>query len=141
MTSTKAGAGNGTVPAWHAGFLLTVPVIRRHTHALFQHLSRQERDEALAEVTAVAMMGYLGHLEKAETEAFDPTALARSAALHVLDSGRACGRESSGDVLSPTAQHQRGFKVEHLKESCKAERLRMRIDLREDHHHDNRRGS
>lgn len=130
MTATREGTGNGTVPAWHAGFLMMMPVIRRSASALFQHLSGQARDEALAEVVAVAMMGYLRHLEETQMESFDSAAFARRAALHVLASGRACGRESSRDVLSPIAQQQRGFRVEHLKQSCDAVRLRMRIDLR-----------
>jgi hypothetical protein len=53
MTSTTENASNGSVPAWHAEFLHMVPAIRRHTRALFQHLSPQERSDALAEVTAV----------------------------------------------------------------------------------------
>jgi serine phosphatase RsbU (regulator of sigma subunit) len=130
MIATKESAGNGSVPAWHAGFLHMVPAIRRHTRALFQHLSPQERSDALAEVTAVAMIGYLGHLDEAGTEPFDSDELAEFSALQVLHDGRACGRESSRDVLSPTAQHNGGFKVEHLKPSCDAARLRMRIDLR-----------
>lgn len=130
MTSTTANASNGSVPAWHAGFLHMVPAIRRHTRALFQHLSPQERSDALAEVTAVAMIGYLGHLDEAGAEPFDFDELAETSALHVLHDGRACGRESSRDVLSPTAQHNGGFKVEQLKQSCDSARLRMRIDLR-----------
>jgi serine phosphatase RsbU (regulator of sigma subunit) len=132
MTPTKKTARKCTVPAWHADFLLMVPEIRRQTHALFQHLSPHERDEALAEVTAVAMTCYLENLEEGGKASFDPAALAESAALYVLNGGRACGRESSHDVLSPTAQHQRGFKVEQLKQSCAARRLRMRIDPRKD---------
>jgi hypothetical protein len=125
------GNGNGAVPAWHAGFLPMMPMIRRHARALFRRLSQQERDEAVAEVTAVAMIHYLAEFEAAPSCAFDSDALAKSAALHVRRSQRACGRESSRDVLSPTAQHRLGFKVERLKESCDAERLRTRIGLRQ----------
>ena len=107
MTFTNNSAGNGVAPTWHAGFLPLVPVIRQHARTVFRHLSRQDRDEALAEVTAVALMGYLGNYENTAEGPADPAVLARFATRHVLNSGRACGRESRSDVLSPTAQHQR----------------------------------
>jgi serine phosphatase RsbU (regulator of sigma subunit) len=124
------GNGNGAVAAWHAGFLPMMPIIRRHARALFRQLSQQERDEAVAEVTAVAMIDYLTMFGTARARPFDPDALARSAALHVRRSGRACGRESSRDVLSPTAQQRWGFQVERLNESCDTEPLRTRSDPR-----------
>lgn len=130
MTTTKLTNGNGVAPAWHAGFLPMLPAIRRCASALFRHLSREERDEAVADVTAVAMMDYLGGIGGSTAACADPAALATSAALHVRHGDRAFGRESNCDVLSPTAQHQRGFEVEHLKSSCDAQRLRIRIDLR-----------
>jgi len=133
MTSTTTHAGNGAAPSWHAGFLRMVPAIQRHACSLFRDFARDERDEAVAEVTAVAMMDYLEHVEGAAPGSFDPATLATAASLHVRHSELACGRQSSRDVLSPGAQHRGGFQVEHLKESCVSERLRMRIDLRENH--------
>ena len=103
MKPANSHAANGTVPAWHAGFLRMVPVIRRHACGLFKDLSRQDRDEAIAEVTAVAMMDYLGRSEGTNPDASDPAALAMLAALQVWHGKRACGRESSLEVLSPTA--------------------------------------
>lgn len=122
---------NGSIPAWHAGFLPMLPIIRRHARSLFRHLTRQDRDEAFAEVVAVAMIDFLGLLKGAQADSPDPAALGRSAALKVLRCGRACGRESSRDVLSPTAQQRRGFKVEQLKRSCEQECVPARIRLRE----------
>jgi serine phosphatase RsbU (regulator of sigma subunit) len=109
-----------------------MPIIRRHARSLFRHLTRQERDDAFAEVTAVAMIDFIGLLKRDQAGSLDPAALARSAALKVLRSGRACGRESCRDVLSPTAQQRRGFAVECLQDSYEQERLRTRIRLRED---------
>jgi serine phosphatase RsbU (regulator of sigma subunit) len=133
MKSTAKGNGNGNgtaVPGWHAEFLSIMPAIRRHARSLFRRLPRQDRDEAVAEVTAVAMMEYLNRRDGDRPECLDPAILATSAVLNVRHSGRACGRESNRDVLSPTAQRRRGFLVEHLRESCDAERQRARIDLR-----------
>jgi serine phosphatase RsbU (regulator of sigma subunit) len=130
MRFTSKAAGNGTASAWHPDFLFMVPAIRRHAYAVFRDLDREDRDEAVAEVIALAMIDYLGHLERARPEQLDPAALALSAALHVRHSERACGRESACDVLSPTAQRRRGFKVEPLKRSCEVEQLRRRFDLR-----------
>jgi len=135
MTSCTIVPGNGhhgAAPAWHAGFLPLMPCIRRYARSLFRHLARQERDEALAEVTAVAMVDFINLLKLDQPGAMDPAALARSAALKVLRSGRACGRESCRDVLSPTAQQRRGFKVERLSKSLDHERLQSRIRLRKD---------
>jgi hypothetical protein len=117
MLRLKHRPGRGVVPAWHAGFLAALPAIRRYARAAFQRLSSQEREEALAEVTAVALVDYLASQGRGGLEGVDCDTLACCAVLHVKDGQRACGRESSWDVLSPTAQQRRGFSVRHLKGS------------------------
>jgi sigma-B regulation protein RsbU (phosphoserine phosphatase) len=130
MPAIKEDVGTDTVPTWHAGFLRAVPAIERHASSLFWYLGPEEREAAIAEVTAVAMIDYLRNSD--ETEPIDPAALAFSAALHVRHSERACGRESTRDVLSPTAHRQRGFTVEPLRQSRPEIQLRTIIDRRRD---------
>jgi serine phosphatase RsbU (regulator of sigma subunit) len=132
VPATKNGSGNGHVPAWHTGFVRMMPVIRRHARALFRYMARPERDEAVAEVIAVALVDYVRYLEDGVSEAVDPNALAAFAVRTVRNGGRACGQESSRDVLSPTAQHRRGFTVERLKGSRDSAQPQKRLDLRED---------
>jgi hypothetical protein len=127
MLRPKHRPGKGVVPAWHAGFLAALPAIRRYARAVFQQLSSQEREEALAEVTAIAMMDYLASRKRGEREGVDRDTMACSAVLHVKNGQRACGRESSWDVLSPTAQQRRGFNVQRLKESGEAGSLSERV--------------
>lgn len=130
--ATRNGSGNGQVPAWHPGFVRMMPVIRRHACDLFRYMARPERDEAVAEVLAVALVDYVSYLEDGVSEAVDPNALGAFAARTVRNGGRACGQESSRDVLSPTAQHRQGFTVERLKGSCDSAQPQIRLDLRED---------
>lgn len=107
-------------------------MIRRHARDIFRHMARPERDEAVAEVIAVALVHYVRYLEDGVSQAVDPNALAGFAARTVRNGGRACGQESSRDVLSPTAQHRRGFTVERLKGSRDSAQPQIRLDLRED---------
>ena len=133
LTATRNGSGNGHVPAWHTGFVRMMPVIRRHARDFFRHMARPERDEAVAEVTAVALVDYVRYLEDGGvSEAVNPNALAAFATRTVRNGGRACGQESSRDVLSPTAQNRRGFTVECLKGSRDSAQPQKRLELRED---------
>lgn len=132
LTAARNGSGNGHVPAWHTGFVRMMPVIRRHALDLFGHMAPPERDEAVAEVIAVALVDYVSYLEDGISEAVDPNALAAFATRTVRNGGRACGHESSRDVLSPTAQDRRGFTVECLKGSRDSAQPQKRLDLRED---------
>jgi hypothetical protein len=127
MLRSNHQSGSRVVPAWHAGFLAALPGIRGQARAAFQHLSVQEREEALAEVTAVALVAYLASWARGELERVDCRVMANAAVLHVQNGQRACGPESSQDVLSPTAQRRGGFRVQPLKESWESGSPRERV--------------
>lgn len=135
MTTIQQSNGNGTVREWQSEFLLMMPAIRRHAQTVFRHLCRQERDEALAEVVALAMIDYLELMEADGPEPCDAARLAQSASSGIQRGERAWGQESSSDVLSPLAQYRRGFRVERIKDSCEAKQLHTRIDHRRNGSH------
>lgn len=131
MPQSSPHSDNGTVPAWHAGFLRLLPLVERHAHAAFQHAPPHEHEEALAEAVAVAMIDYLDLLARGRLWAIDPDSLARAVVRHVADGQRACGRESSHDVLPPTVRHPREFRGKQFLKPCAANGQHGRVRLQD----------
>jgi len=92
MTSSSDSTDNDKIDAWQNGFLPFVSIIREQSAILFQNLLPAQRNEALAKVAAIVMIGYLGHLEAREPDAFDAAGRTISAAQFILDGALPNGR-------------------------------------------------
>ncbi len=102
--------------ALHAAFLTILPRIELHGRCYFRHRPRDKRDEAIAEMVALAWKWFVRLAEKGKDAREFPTALARFAAQAVHNSRRLTGMERMKDVLSPRAQQQHNFVVVSLPE-------------------------
>src|SRR5262245_47707380 len=96
-------------------FLSILPRIELHGRISFRFLRCPAlRDDAVAEVVALAWKWHLRLSERGKDATQFPSALATFAARAVKAGRRLCGRERSRDALSPTAQRQQQFVVERL---------------------------
>jgi hypothetical protein len=101
-----------------ATFLTSVlPKVLSHGRVYFRHLRSAERkEEAVAEMVALAWKWHRRLAERGKDVTRFPTALATFAARAVRAGRRACGQERGRDALSPSAQRQHGFLVSALPE-------------------------
>src|SRR5262252_4740047 len=96
-------------------FLSILPRIELHGRISFRYLRCPAlRDDAVAEVVALAWKWHLRLAERGKDATQFPSALATFAALAVKAGRRVCGRERARDVLSPSAHRQHQIKVERL---------------------------
>src|SRR5262245_65050094 len=96
-------------------FLAILPRIELHGRICFRFLRCPAlRDDAVAEVVALAWKWYLGLAERGKDATQFPSILADFAARAVRAGRRVCGRERARDVLSPTAHWRRHFRVESV---------------------------
>jgi hypothetical protein len=105
-----------TIPAdartLHAGFLALLPRIERHGRFCFRKVRcPHQRQECLAEMTALAWQWYVRLTLRGKDVTRFPSALAAYAAKAVRAGRRLCGQQKSGDVLSPRAQQRGGFTI------------------------------
>jgi hypothetical protein len=99
----------------HQGFLTLLPRIELHGRVFFRFLPSEEaREEAIAEMVALAWKWYLRLIELRKDPQLFPSAIATYAARSVWSGRRLCGQEKSKDVLSSTAQKRHAFKVSSL---------------------------
>jgi hypothetical protein len=104
-----------SVRVLQARFLSILPRIELHGRISFRHVRcADRRADAVAEVVAIAWKWHLGLAQRGKDATQFPATLATFAARAVRAGRRVCGRERSRDVLSPTAQRQHQFAVEHL---------------------------
>jgi hypothetical protein len=102
-------------PALHQGFLELLPRIHTHGRVYFRHLKcYQRKQDALAEMTALAWKWYVRLIQCGKDPAAFPSMLATFAARAVRSGRRLCGQEKAKDVLSPVAQCRHGFSVGKL---------------------------
>ncbi len=94
------------------GFLKFLPAVRTHAGIQFRHLSKLDREEAMAEADAGAFINYKSAERRGKNHRLRPSTVATFAVLGVKD-GRRCGggRESRKDALSPWAQRAGGFQT------------------------------
>src|SRR5262245_8068616 len=96
-------------------FLSILPRIELHGRISFRFLRCPAlRDDAVAEVVALAWKWHLRLAERGKDATQFPSTLATFAALAVKAGRRVCGRERARDALSSTAQRQHHFMVERL---------------------------
>lgn len=101
-------------------FLALVPIVERHARIVFRHLPPVEREEALAEATAAALVAFRSLRRRGLDPVRDfPSQIATYAVLHVKDGRHVGGRCSSTDVLSRKAQRRHGFRVTSLPASTR----------------------
>ncbi len=96
-------------------FLQILPKIEMHGRIFFRHVKcRQTRDEAIAEMVALAWKWFVRLANRGKDVAEFPVTFCRYAGFAVKSGRRLCGQEKPKDVMSPVAQKLRGFKVESL---------------------------
>lgn len=101
--------------ALHRGFLQLLPRLQLHGRIYFRHLKcRQQQQDALAEMTALAWKWYVRLVERGKNPARFPSMLATFAARAVRSGRRLCGQEKAKDALSSLAQQRHGFSVGKL---------------------------
>ena len=99
----------------HAIFLSFLHRIQLHARVHFRDVRcPQQRDDAVAEVVAIAWKWFLRLTERGKDVRAFVSTLAVLAALAVRSGRRVCGQEKAKDVLSPRAQQRRGFVVRTL---------------------------
>ena len=104
-------APSPALPALHATFLTILPRLQAHGRVYFRHRAAEQREEAIAEMVALAWRWHLALAARGKDAARFPSALATFAARAVASGRRACGFEKPKDVLSPVAQRRHGFTV------------------------------
>src|SRR5262249_21796836 len=96
-------------------FLSILPRIELHGRISFRFLRCPAlRDDAVAEVVALAWKWHLRLAERGKDATQFPSALATFAARAVKAGRGVCGRERAREVLSPSAQRHQHFVVERL---------------------------
>ncbi len=103
-----------STPAWHAGFLNMLPVIRDYARGAFGHLRAELRQDLIQEVIANAMVAYVRLFEQGKVALAFPTVLANFAIRQVRDHRRVGNRLNVKDVLSPYCQKHKGVVVQRL---------------------------
>src|SRR5262245_15464594 len=101
--------------ALHAGFLQLLPRVELHARVAFRHVRcPHRRNDAVAEVVALAWKWYVRLVRRGQDPASFVTALATFAARAVRSGRRLCGREPAREALSPVAQAHHGYVVASL---------------------------
>jgi len=91
-----------------------LPIIQKQTHVAFQHLEKEPREEAVAEVVAHAVVAYEALFRRGSVDVAYPTVLAMHGIKRVKIGRRAATKMNCKDVSSEYAQLQKGFSMERL---------------------------
>ena len=103
--------------ALRAVFLSILPRLELHGRIAFCALRADQREEALAEMLALAWTWFVRLANRGRDAARFPSMVATFAARAVKSGRRLCGQEKAHDVLSATAQRRYDFRVEQLPEN------------------------
>jgi hypothetical protein len=115
MTTSVLNSDPRSVAALHAAFLELLPTVERYARFAFRYLKHfHDREDAIQETIALTWAWFRRLRERGKDAAAFPSALARFATRQIKTGRRLCGRESTRDVLSPTARLRHGFQVESL---------------------------
>ena len=99
---------------WQEEFVRMLPAIQTHAKISFRRLYAGDREESIANATALACMGFESLARRNRLGKAYPSALA-DFAVRATRSGRVAGSgQSSKDALSRLAQKRRGFAVHRL---------------------------
>ncbi len=105
--------------AWHTGFLVMLPTIRRCARVAFRHLDDEAQDEAVVEVIANALVAYVRLVEQGRVSIAYPTVLARYAIAQFRAGRRVGNRLNGNEALAESVQRRRGLQLLSL--DCLAE--------------------
>ena len=108
-------------PAWHAGFLAMMPIIKTHAKIAFRYLDPEARDEAVQEVVCNACCAYSRLVDMEKTDLAYPSVLARFGVAQTRDGRKVGGKMNVRDVLSDYCQRQKDLVVERLDKLDKEE--------------------
>jgi hypothetical protein len=110
-----AVCGRDADPVWHDQFLSSIlPAVQICARIRFRDLPQVEREEALAEATAAAMISFVRLIDRGKNPVAFAGSLARVAVLRVFAGRLSASADSSTDVLSRQARQSHGFQVESL---------------------------
>src|ERR1019366_7781046 len=100
---------------WQTGFLNVLPAVHKHAMIQFRKLPAAQREEAIQETVAAAIVSYQKLAANGMLHVARPSTLATYAVLHVRN-GRHVGghQDAAGDVMSPIAHHRRGIKIDSI---------------------------
>jgi hypothetical protein len=111
---------NTSLAALHQHFLAILPRIETHARICFRYLRcPNKREDAVAEVIALAWKWFLRLVEKGKDIDEFVSAVADFAVRQVRSGRRLCGQERWKDVLSFSAQQRNGFRIEPLPQSTR----------------------
>ena len=114
MVAPSKRRSQKSTPAWHAGFLNMLPVIRDYARGAFGHFKAELRQDLIQEVIANAMVAYVRLFEQGKVALAFPTVLANFAIRQVRDHRRVGNRLNVKDALSPYCQKHKGVVVQRL---------------------------
>ena len=116
LTNTTAAASSkARSNATSDHFLKLLPAVQMHAMNQFRYLPDVDREEAIAEATAAALLNYRIAERHDKADTVTPGTLSRFAVLHVK-AGRHVGgsQDRRKDVLSRSAQRRNRFRVYSL---------------------------
>ncbi|MBP88081.1 MAG: hypothetical protein CMJ64_15385 [Planctomycetaceae bacterium] len=96
---------------WQEGFLEMMPMIEQQARVAFRDLDAEAREDAIAEVTANAMVAYERLHERGELQRAFASALAKYAIRQFFDGRRTGTPQCSRDVYSARAKKTVGYEV------------------------------
>jgi DNA-directed RNA polymerase specialized sigma24 family protein len=99
---------------WQAEFLRLVPRIRRYAEMRFRHVNPADRDDAVQEVIARALLQFLRLWELGKADLIYAGPLARYAVAQVRGGRRVGGRLNIRDVSSTYCRARKGVSLESL---------------------------
>ena len=112
--TTRPPAGTKQETDWHDRFIRLLPDIRRHAGILLRSLTPQVREEAIDDVLAHALVGYIRLVELGKEDLAYATPLARYAVAQNRAGRRVGVRANVRDVLSQSCQRRNQFAIERL---------------------------
>jgi len=98
----------------HSRFLVLLPRIELHGRIFFRGLASHKREEAIAEMTAVAWKWFRRLAERGKDVSQFQMVFVYLVARAVNSGRRVTGQEKAKDVMNPATQRRRGFNVERL---------------------------
>jgi hypothetical protein len=100
---------------WQTGFLNVLPTVHKHAKIKFRKLPAAQREDAIQETIAAAVVSYQKLAAKGQFHVARPSMLATYAVLHVR-SGRHVGghQDAAGDVMSPIAHRRHEIKIDNI---------------------------
>lgn len=101
-------------PAWHDGFMGLLPDIHRHVRFAFRMLKGEQREEAVQEALANALVAYVQLHKLGKTEVAYASPLVAYAVKQVCGGRQVACPLNSYDIMSPYAQRKQGFTVSRL---------------------------